>query len=668
MAAGVDRRSSDGPGARQRARDACGQGGHTARRVLWTCDADGTSSLGRITNVGAPAPVPLELRRAPVLAQRAVNERAARRLAVVSVAMFVALYVTVLDDFSWRHVDERLYTDAAIRMLEHGDLATPRGADGEPRFHKPLLTYWLLAASFRLWGIGLVTSRVPSLLAAVLLAWLTWRSALVWWREPAAALLAVVILLGCPETSLLATRATPDILLCVGLTACLLGVARLLVEDQPRPGAAAWAWAGTGIGVAAKGLPGLLGLTYGAVVLAATCRLRPLLRPVPIMLGTMLAVAGLAPPWLQHGVVAMRGLYDDQLARGLSDSLGLVARNAGRQIDSVVIGVLPWLALLAAGGGASVRTLRGRAGVARFALGWVALLVGLAALPNFTRPRYVAPALPPLAVVCGGVLAALARHRESAPRLRAVARGMLWLVAAAGAALTLAGTRVAVTWVVAGTLVTAAAAIALRVAHDDVAPLVALGVVVMLSGGVLVTLVARVVRESPALALAECLHAAGPDGTRAALVGEVGVLASDLRLASGGRLDLRTVPGLPRLEASNHRPALVVAPEGVARRLQALGWRLQPCGREVRAKGWSLAEWWSLVRSGDRERTLASRGRRFYVAQSGVQVGFAGWSGLQSNDGRHTLPAEREDLQHRDVHLPAPAKTGWLTGAPWPRS
>jgi hypothetical protein len=39
--------------------------------------------------------------------------------------------LTVLDDFSWRHVDERLYTDAAIHMLEHDDLATPRLADGD---------------------------------------------------------------------------------------------------------------------------------------------------------------------------------------------------------------------------------------------------------------------------------------------------------------------------------------------------------------------------------------------------------------------------------------------------------------------------------------------------------------------------------------------------------
>src|SRR5262245_24120401 len=98
-------------------------------------------------------------------------------------------------------------------MLERGDLATPRDAAGEPRFRKPLLTYWLLAASFRVFGIGLAASRIPFLLAGVLLAWVTWRLALVWLREPGAALLAVLILLAQPETTRLAMRATPDILL-----------------------------------------------------------------------------------------------------------------------------------------------------------------------------------------------------------------------------------------------------------------------------------------------------------------------------------------------------------------------------------------------------------------------------------------------------------------------
>src|SRR5262249_2182894 len=163
-------------------------------------------------------------------------------------------------------------------------------------------------------GVCLVASRVPALLAAVLLAWLTWRSALVWCLDPATALLAVVILLAHPEATQLATRATPDVLLCLFLTACLLAVARLVVEDEPGVGGARWAWAGTGLAIATKGLPGLLALLYGVIVLAATGRLGRLLRPGAAALGAALAVAGVAPSWLSHGGAAVSGLYADQLA------------------------------------------------------------------------------------------------------------------------------------------------------------------------------------------------------------------------------------------------------------------------------------------------------------------------------------------------------------------
>jgi 4-amino-4-deoxy-L-arabinose transferase-like glycosyltransferase len=224
-----------------------------------------------------------------------VTARTARWLALASVAAFGALHLAMLADFGRGHADEHFYTDAAIRMLEEGDLLTAHAADGTPRFHKPLLTYWVLVASFRLLGIGLVASRLPFLLAAVLLAWLTWRVALVWSGDPATALLAVVILLAEPETTQLATRATPDVLLCLFLTACLLGLSRIAIETPPSAAAACWAWIGGGLAVATKGLPGLLALLYGGAILAMTRRLRALLRPGAVTLGAAVAQRASCP-------------------------------------------------------------------------------------------------------------------------------------------------------------------------------------------------------------------------------------------------------------------------------------------------------------------------------------------------------------------------------------
>lgn len=154
-----------------------------------------------------------------------------------------------------------------------GDVATPRAADGTPRFHKPLLTYWAIAASFRAFGVGIAASRLPSLLAVVLLAWLAWRTALVWLDDRALALPAAVILLAHPETAQLATRATPD--------------ARWSASSPPRCSASdSWrprrrrrrappSWRGRAQGSGSpKGLPGLLCIAYGISRAQLACESR----------------------------------------------------------------------------------------------------------------------------------------------------------------------------------------------------------------------------------------------------------------------------------------------------------------------------------------------------------------------------------------------------------
>lgn len=583
-----------------------------------------------------------------------MTARTARWLAVVSVAAFAAFHLAMLADFGRRHADEHLYTDAAIGMVEQGDLATPRAADGTPRFHKPLLTYWVLAASFRLLGVGLVASRLPFLLAAVLLAWLTWRAALVWSPDPATALLALVILLAHPETTQLATRATPDVLLCLFLTGCLLGISRLAVEDRPSPDAARWVWLGTGLAVATKGLPGLLALLYGGAFLATRRRLRELLRPGAVTLGAAMAAAGLAPPWLAHGGAAVSGLYADQLAtRAVARSAAWVLRNAVRQLGSVAVELLPWTVLLAASGRALARAFRGCTAPVLFGLGWTGLLLVVSAIPAFTRPRYTAPALPALAVACAMLFGALGRAPGSAARLRLLTHGVLLLVALGGLVLALAGSRIATAWVVAGTLVAVAAALALRAARD-VAPLIALGVVVMLASGVVQVLVRPMVSESPAPALVACLTALGPEGGGTVLVGKVGSLASDLRLASGGRLAVATAPDLATLLARSPAPGVVVAPAGIARRLESEGWRLEPCGREVRGQRWTPRDYWHLVRTGDLDAVLAAKGRSFFVARrvADLTQGAGAVARQRKSTGRHR-PARSSRTRSSIVRMAA---------------
>ena len=51
-----------------------------------------------------------------------------------------------------------------------------RGMPTDPsRFRKPIVTYWVLVASYTTMGIGMVASRLPFLLAGCIVLWVTYR-------------------------------------------------------------------------------------------------------------------------------------------------------------------------------------------------------------------------------------------------------------------------------------------------------------------------------------------------------------------------------------------------------------------------------------------------------------------------------------------------------------
>ncbi|WP_462322602.1 ArnT family glycosyltransferase, partial [Halochromatium sp.] len=70
-------------------------------------------------------------------------------------------------------LDEGAFTEATREMLASGNFITPH-RDGEPRYDKPVLIYWLQAASVAAFGWSECALRLPSAIAAsvwVLAVW-----------------------------------------------------------------------------------------------------------------------------------------------------------------------------------------------------------------------------------------------------------------------------------------------------------------------------------------------------------------------------------------------------------------------------------------------------------------------------------------------------------------
>jgi len=108
-------------------------------------------------------------------------------------------------------LDEGAFTEATREMLASGNYITP-AMGGEPRFDKPVLIYWLQAASVKLLGLNEFALRLPSALAAtgwLLALWLFARRHL----DPATATVAALVMALTLEVSIIAKAATADAVL-----------------------------------------------------------------------------------------------------------------------------------------------------------------------------------------------------------------------------------------------------------------------------------------------------------------------------------------------------------------------------------------------------------------------------------------------------------------------
>lgn len=154
--------------------------------------------------------------------------------------------------------DEPRYAQVAREMLERRDFITPT-IGGRPWFEKPVLLYWLMAASFSAFGVTEWAARLPSAVSALLLlivVYLTGCRIL----SPRFGLLSGLVLLVNPMLFSFARGATTDMLLSATLSGGL--ALFLLATMESRTSRRRWltvaAFACFGLACLAKGVIGLL--------------------------------------------------------------------------------------------------------------------------------------------------------------------------------------------------------------------------------------------------------------------------------------------------------------------------------------------------------------------------------------------------------------------------
>jgi hypothetical protein len=157
----------------------------------------------------------------------------------------------------------------AHTMLSSGDWVTAR-LDGVAYLEKPPLIYWIMAASFRIFGVHDWAARLPLALSVILLCWVTYRFAR-WAFDDDAGMYAGLTLATGIGLFLFTRVLIPDAILTLTITGAIWAWLRLLDPDERELGK--WSLvlgACLGMGLLLKGLiaivfPMLAGMAYMAI-------------------------------------------------------------------------------------------------------------------------------------------------------------------------------------------------------------------------------------------------------------------------------------------------------------------------------------------------------------------------------------------------------------------
>ena len=345
-----------------------------------------------------------------------------RIVLIVLLVAAVVPYFLNLGATSIIDANEAFYAETPREMIESGDYISP-SFNYEPRLNKPPLSYWVVAACYRVAGVSLGASRLPIALGAMVILGTTFllgRQAF----SARAGLIAAMTLAATPRMLLFSRRIIIDV-----YTAMFLGLTLLcfiLAESQPgkRRRWLAAMYVAVGLGVLTKGpvavaVPGLVFLVY----LLATRRLHSLGRMM-LPAGALIVGAIVLPYYgalyAHEGWDAIASfLFRENLAR-YAEGVGAPDRGPFFYLPVVFADLyFPWSLLLpaalalvpwrrmAGGPAAEPVTEDAAAGQedARLLLGlWIVVIVLFFSMSKGQQDLYVLPFVAAGAALAGGLI------------------------------------------------------------------------------------------------------------------------------------------------------------------------------------------------------------------------------------------------------------------------
>jgi 4-amino-4-deoxy-L-arabinose transferase-like glycosyltransferase len=202
-------------------------------------------------------------------------------------SFFLPLGLTPLFD-----LDEGAFSEATREMLASGNYLTTY-LQGELRFDKPILIYWLQALSAAVFGITTWAFRLPSALATTVWAYSLYRFCRSHLGQHKA-LTAVILFVSCLHINIIGKAAISDALLNLWITLTLFNLYHFLATGQDKN--LLYAYAAAGLGVLTKGPIAIL-IPSATVLLYAGLTQSPRLLLSMLSARGMLCFLAIAMPW-----------------------------------------------------------------------------------------------------------------------------------------------------------------------------------------------------------------------------------------------------------------------------------------------------------------------------------------------------------------------------------
>lgn len=319
------------------------------------------------------------------------------------------LFSCGLSEITPQQSDETYYMSSGLNMVKTGNWITPVFEGKEERFQKPILFYWLVALSFKIFGISIFSGRLPSVIFATLGILLIYYFSLTLFGNYEGALFSSLALLSSSLYFLNARAARTDMVFTFFMTLSMLFFARGFFAGRKRRLYFIFSFITMGLATMTKGPAGFLIPFISIIIFLLVFPenrvvLKDIFRPWPFIFFLLVVAPWPLVMFHLYGDRFINTVFSGELYTRVGRSSINLFSNIGYYLGTMVRHFFPWSIFLIIGMQSTKREKENRKEIL-FLFLWLAVtFVMFTFFVSSRHSRYLLPLSPALALLGGEYL------------------------------------------------------------------------------------------------------------------------------------------------------------------------------------------------------------------------------------------------------------------------